>query len=353
MKAKFLRYSINLSAIVCLVLFITVKVPGGDEIFKHKMVEYYGDLYRQNYINHFDSILIPYGTLRPEFVKTNKQTNINEADVLFYGDSFSFIRTHTTLPEQISDALVAKVFFDDLNEFNYQNNPFQSFVNYNYQKKGRRLLIFESGEGALLARFFLPMDPTPQKKLIEKGSFRIIDQEAEKKYTKLLQTSTFSHSIYSAIATLKFDFFGYIPKYTAHYSLDPPWLFNSRLVNVEHSSYKVKRSDKEIDDLCDKILFLQQKLDELYNVDFLFVPVPNKITIYGSIIGETDYNNFLPLIYDKLAEKGVNYVDLYHPFMNSDTVLYYPTDTHWNNSGTTLATKEIVKRINELGIYHK
>ena len=45
-------------------------------------------------------------------------------------------------------------------------------------------------------------------------------------------------------------------------------------------------------------------------------------------------------LYEGLEERGVRFVELFDAFKNSDTLLYYRTDSHWNQNGIDIAYKE-------------
>ena len=49
-----------------------------------------------------------------------------------------------------------------------------------------------------------------------------------------------------------------------------------------------------------------------------------------------------------LQERGVPYVSLINDYMNSDEVLYYGTDTHWNAKGEKIALEKTLKILNSL-----
>ena len=73
----------------------------------------------------------------------------------------------------------------------------------------------------------------------------------------------------------------------------------------------------------------------------LYVTVaPNKASLYPEYLpnvgeplaGEDDIDRLLPY----LEGQGVPYIDLFAPFRETDEVLYYHTDSHWNMRGAAL-----------------
>jgi alginate O-acetyltransferase complex protein AlgJ len=100
-------------------------------------------------------------------------------------------------------------------------------------------------------------------------------------------------------------------------------------------------------------------------VDFLFVPVPNKVEIYpdrlepksADLVGQVVAPFGRKLLLD-LAQAGVEPLDLLPPFMaarakdaSSQETLYQAQDTHWGYRGLELAAQLIAARIKEYPWY--
>ncbi len=89
-----------------------------------------------------------------------------------------------------------------------------------------------------------------------------------------------------------------------------------------------------------------KELKKKYNFDFVFCPIPNKYTLYYNEVDKNaKYDDFLPRVYKGLEVRGVDYVNLYDEFIKSDTVLYFGTDSHWNNKGAQIAVDKIIEQI--------
>ncbi|MBA7533952.1 hypothetical protein ES705_26198 [subsurface metagenome] len=84
-------------------------------------------------------------------------------------------------------------------------------------------------------------------------------------------------------------------------------------------------------------------------MEFLFIAIPNKYTVCHSLINDDEYNELLPRINDCLEKKGVSVVRLYDDFMNSDKILFYGTDTHWNKNGVDIALSKTLEMLNKGG----
>ena len=73
---------------------------------------------------------------------------------------------------------------------------------------------------------------------------------------------------------------------------------------------------------------------------------PNKASLYPEYLphvgtpleGEDDIDRLIPY----LEGQGVSYIDLFAPFRETDEVLYYHTDSHWNMRGAALAHDTLI-----------
>lgn len=98
------------------------------------------------------------------------------------------------------------------------------------------------------------------------------------------------------------------------------------------------------------ILEVQRFCDEI-GVDLYLVIAPNKASIYPEYLKLKPNNT--PRLKDKLIKKleqtSVNFIDL-TPFLEiqkQQARLYYKYDSHWNDYGALLATKEVVDNISK------
>lgn len=81
---------------------------------------------------------------------------------------------------------------------------------------------------------------------------------------------------------------------------------------------------------------------------FVFTVAPNKNSLYPEHMpgyipaGSGTNRERLPAL---LELAGVNYVDLYAPFLSRDEALYYETDSHWTNRGAALAADTLLRSL--------
>ena len=101
-----------------------------------------------------------------------------------------------------------------------------------------------------------------------------------------------------------------------------------------------------------RTLYLLQEYTESRGGTFLFTVAPNKNSLYTAAMPEYPVANQLSnaeALRVYLAEMGVNYLDLFAVFENEDEVLYFPTDSHWNGKGASLAADAILRSLGREG----
>lgn len=122
--------------------------------------------------------------------------------------------------------------------------------------------------------------------------------------------------------------------------------YDSNVIDVLTGKYKA--SEQNIMEFCQKLLELQ-KWYESVGVEFLLVLAPNKHSIYKEKLpDELQYSgeNNTDIIVKTAKNLGVKILDL-RPILleNKDKMLYYKTDTHWNNKGALIAYDEIMSAL--------
>lgn len=340
MREQLLRSIIYFTGFLALTAFIIVRFTEFPDALKVKDLLRYGDLYRMNYIAHFNE-LIPKST--GTYSSSSKQAAINDADILIFGDSFLDHDKGRNIPEMISDSLLLKVFFCKT------PNILSELNSAGYRKAKRKVLLFEIAERGVAQVFSVEQKVQRQFAFdlnIENPILdRIFIPNANNKYSIILERSIFTHKIHSAICTFRFDLFGYIPTSTPVYTLNPPFLFYEPTVSNKPGGFYYNYSDFEMNAILDSIQQLQHTLSEQYNLELILLVVPNKYTIYHHLINNHTYNNFIPELREKLLEKGIRSINILDDFQQSDKLLYYPTDTHWNQDGIALAFQKIIDSI--------
>lgn len=344
LKDKIAKIIIHLYGLAALYLFIVLRMSGepdyllDKELLRASNNFEYGDLY---FLNLIDNFKVPTPPLGDEYYNSVPKTEIKDAEILTFGDSFLAAGARVkNVPGRLADTLKKKVFFSQTSE------PLEMLENTGFQKGEKKYLILETAERRVPSLF-----SGGHSKLVKTNPVlvnlmtTVIPVNIEQRYTFLLQKSKATHYIYKELATLKFNLFGYISSVTPVYKKEPPWLFYYQDVNDKKTSFYYKFTDEEIKSICDNIENLSRQLNDKYNIEFVFMPVPNKYTIYHRLLNNDEYNNLLPRIYIELKNRNVKVCNLYDVYMNSGKELYYPTDTHWNEEGVKIAVNEVIKFI--------
>jgi hypothetical protein len=236
-----------------------------------------------------------------------------------------------------------------------QANPFCILNSNGFPKSSpSKYIIYETIERNVHVKFDKPYEVScvPQKiKKTATSQVRdfVFKNNSEKLYATLLKRGYIFNGIYEFFSSLRFNLFGYISPLTAKYSVTKsPWLFYEKEFGNEPGGFSYQYTDDEIERYADNILALSRNMKEAYNLDLIFMPIPNKYTIYHSMINDDQYNNFLPRLYNELDKRHVQYVNLYNEFASSSDTLYYGTDTHWNKKGVDRALRLTLEKLGNM-----
>ncbi len=362
MSNKALKIIIYASGIVCFLLFLSVRyLPLFNLFMADKYMEGYwenkpyGELYYFNMINNFKENDMPPYHIKYRFSKD--MPSINESDILVFGDSFFDFSRMPTFPERLSWQLNKKVYFERY------DIPLKSLARKNYRNKTPKILIFESSERYVSTRFYNAhryyerwRRESALSRNYKKALSFVFNPNIEKMFNYMLFQSYFTKPVYSALATFKFNKFGYIPKSTPIYTFHKgqPWLFLGESVDegIRETSFYHQFQPEDIDLYCNNIANLSEKLREHYNLYLIFIVLPSKYTVYHKLVNNHKYNNFIPAIYKGLEERKVPVVKVFNDFMNSDDLMFYPTDTHWTPAGLEIALKKTIQVMDSVKTIH-
>ena len=130
------------------------------------------------------------------------------------------------------------------------------------------------------------------------------------------------------------------------------WLFYDNIEDKDEISYidgRKKVNQAELDYTINQMKQQTQQLKKM-NIDIYYIIGPNKSTVYSQNLPsqvnvKKDY--FLK-VHDYLKDNGIN--NLFYSVSilkkaGKKHETYYRTDTHWNDYGTYIYTKELIKRI--------
>ncbi len=346
-RSKWIKALIYITGAFCLFAFLAIRFQSLFNLgVQEKLITgywdntKYGELYYFNYIKQFREENLP--MMGEKFQFSSKQADLSKADILLFGDSFFDICRPYQFPAVISDSLSKSV------HFAYSDFPLEYLKQNHYQNEKPRLLIMGIVERYIPIKFakihtsFCKVDDDSKlHKALGNIKDKIFYSRSEELYDALLKRSYLTTDIYSEIATIKFNCFGYISKLTPVYSFRDtvPWIFYFDEVDGKQTSFYYQHSDEEIDQISDNILALANQLKKDYNIEMIFLPIPAKYTVSHRRINNDSYSNFLPKLHAAFDKKGVRYVNLYDAFMASNDLLYIPTDGHWNSNGLDLGAR--------------
>ena len=348
-KDLILLIFIYLAGIAALFVFITArssflfkKVSQSQGLFTVK----YGDLYQTARIDDFKILLPAPAEEKNEDLRSG---NINESDMIIFGDSF--FTTHygaNNFPNQIAEKFNIKpfVYIDIYDDYKYL--PFYFLKKHGYKKQEKKILLFESVERSLVTRFDREYNPNPEineplgtesgpsKQNVWDDVKKVWFTETDEKYEWFLKNNIVTNKLVDIITTQKFRWFGIIHQRTPVYSLNPPILFYEGPIRQFKEGFG---NDEQVEAISEKLLFMQKELLERYNLELVFMPIPNKYTVYYELLTEEKYNDFLPRLHDELDRLKIKNVRVYDAFVSApkDELLYWNSDTHWNNKGMEIS----------------
>jgi hypothetical protein len=104
-------------------------------------------------------------------------------------------------------------------------------------------------------------------------------------------------------------------------------------------------TDQALESAHCKLIAIQNAVQRDGRTRFLFVPVPDKTTVYSEYLVDPQLRN-LSRLPDLASKAGVSQVDLLRPLHQAISSgakdLYMPNDTHWNSTGHRIAAETVV-----------
>ncbi len=97
------------------------------------------------------------------------------------------------------------------------------------------------------------------------------------------------------------------------------------------------------------ILISYKKYCDSLGVKFLFMPMPDKETVYYELVPfnkQPDYLLKLDSILNTSGVPTINTLKIYNDYRKTnDNLLYHLDDTHWNSNATTIIASEIINKV--------
>ena len=125
------------------------------------------------------------------------------------------------------------------------------------------------------------------------------------------------------------------------------WMFYSNTLNDYKSDHLM--SDRGLFNIVHNLSLMQDYVNE-NGSKFILTIAPNKNSLYGEhmpynyALSDSEDANNMERLEPLLAEAGINYVNLFEVFEETDEELYLKQDSHWNNVGAALAFDKIMQQ---------
>lgn len=115
--------------------------------------------------------------------------------------------------------------------------------------------------------------------------------------------------------------------------------------------------DDQINTIVDMISQYKAYCDSL-GIGFIFLPMPNKETVYYRNVPFEHQPAFLYKLYDNLRNKNIKFINILDRFNEITTLepekqLYHLDDTHWNGNGVEVTAEEIMRFIKANNISYR
>jgi hypothetical protein len=246
-------------------------------------------------------------------------TFIKKADVLLIGDSFIVGSSIT------QDSTVTNLLKEKLNSYIYNIAPagFTDVIDLLKQGviKKPKIIIYSCVESSIPS----PIKISKENRFTEEvSSFSVFKDKVKRlyslKYLKSRVTGKHGKGVQGVPDSRMFFLHGKEQNY--HYN---------KIINIAKTieSYK---------DYCDSI-----------GVDFIFLPLPNKETVYFDKVPlktQPDYLLKLDSVLREKKIKTINTLELFNKYRTTNTkLIYHLDDSHWNAKGVNLVAKKIAEII--------
>jgi hypothetical protein len=363
-RNSLLRWTIYATGLIALCGFTITKSPTAMRRCTAGAYRY-GDLYRYAKIKRFKPTTALCSA--DQFIRSNQKDSVgttpSEAEpfkTVLFGDSFSFVGSDgTNFAEEVKRDLNQPVYTVNSHKHNeYYANPLLFFADHPVTTNVPRTLIYEVVERSVTTRFGTAAALPPYTASNPKQSWAArTGQQLLHTYFKnselnaqaLVKESRVTFPLSELYNTWLFEHFGTIGQETPVYSTCPPFLFYSGEADRSLStSFYAPHTVALVNSVADHIAGIKTELANRHRVQLLMVMVPNKFTLYSYMVGETNYDNFLPRVEKALKDRGVNVVELLPVFRAETNLLYWPSDTHWNEAGMKIAANQTAKYMSTL-----
>jgi hypothetical protein len=300
-----------------------------------------GDLYRLCEVDRFRESI---GALQ----KT-PTAPLQQAAILTLGDSFfnSTLQSDLFANELSAKSGYAVHNLAGSNFFEPFSYPLAYLKAIGYQSDRRRILILESVERSSLERtstFGSAGGSTTNS--LNAAAFKLLKNNDVEYFFK---NNIVIHPAMKWLKNRRFAWFGSIDKAIGAYSMNPDMLFYQRDLDFATRP----KPDPVLDRAADRVADLALTLRNRYNLELLFVIVPDKYSVYRDYLDKSKpYDRYIPRLVSRLQDRGVTAVDLYSAYarfrLKDRRPLYFAGDTHYTAAGKMILVEECVRQIAQI-----
>ncbi|MDD5362006.1 MAG: hypothetical protein PHN88_07725 [Ignavibacteria bacterium] len=297
----------------------------------------YGDLYRMSRVTAFKED-IPYPP--PELI----YNSVDESDIISAGDSFFLLPINGLKFAAALEKYSGKKIYDATQfDVEYGKRPAAMLTIKGFNRDKEKIFILECVE-----RYSHERAKTKYLASVNEVVFKYLYLDANilslSSAEEWLQRSVILRTPLEFKADAYFKFFRRLPEISSIYTLNPPMLF----YNEDRDYAGIKPDSVYIEETANSLKKLSVLLKEKYNLVLLYVVIPNKYSLYGEYVNpDFKYNNYIPALTESLRSKGVHTFDTYTLLKenSNNELLYYRSDTHFNEKGRDLLVKECANMI--------
>lgn len=129
--------------------------------------------------------------------------------------------------------------------------------------------------------------------------------------------------------------------------------------NIEIAQNKYPLNEREIRQTVKSLIIINDILEK-DNKTFIFTIAPSKVSIYPEYLSNGNYKRTVtPIdIFSERLKNKINFINLKDVLYtekekNKEQLLYFKTDTHWNEYGAYIGYKKIIDKMNEINVFDK
>ena len=115
-----------------------------------------------------------------------------------------------------------------------------------------------------------------------------------------------------------------------------------------HSTAPIMHTQMDLISTKNTLVTYKKYCDSLH-VKFVFMPMPDKETVYPELVPLVNQPKYLFQLDSSLRSSGIatiNTLKIYNEYRKTNTnLLYHLDDTHWNSTATKIIATEIIKQI--------